>query len=788
MVGPYQVQSVLGRGSFGVVLLADHPSHPNKQFALKLVPCDHFNADVAAKARADALAEAALLESLRHPNVVCCHSNGWDSRRRAVWFALDFMDGGDLQTYIDARRRSGEGPAEPYFCRQVLGSMGGALAYIHSQGVLHRDVKPSNMLLDSQMEEVKLADFGISKILEATGCAHTFIGTPYYLSPEIIRGAPYGAASDAWALGVCIYELAALHRPFQAENQLALARQIVDEAPVALPQKCAPDVARLILSLLEKEPKKRIQLANVVAALEGTTKKEVSRLLVPCNSDGSMTAAALGHPVSARSKVHANSTPDNETSGQGRRASDTERHVGWSQPMAKSVSFGHCDEVQVEISPDTPTLQPRLAEEWSVGSSLQTEELPTEEKSQTASATQSASGTTTTAIYIGKTQDSHLQVETPRDTGLGGTSSTVGKSHGLTAPRSPSTLASSSSNGKFSQRSFGRKWFRFGGCLPMDVTFNEEVAGCCNNGHNLQRFSAPQDTLKCNVCEQRISKGASVWGCLTCNFGLCQQCAHLEAASSEAPSDSTTASSGQTTKRWFFVLPGSGCHQVKAEYLGQRIGGPVVYINGIQAPPPANGVLQYVGPGDSILELRRRDEKRNHWDLFVNGIAVEDYSAGKRKAGATDSLHNLKGMPDGSYTIATHFSQEGKRFRPIRRFHFRVNGTVNEMEIAHSDCVWEVMLNGIVMHRRTHTYWDNRYESSLRAKSSQGDPIDVFISMEWDSWRTEWCYSIAVNNVDIPYSWARQTGHVQAVSMPEVQHQHLPQAPVRYVTPAPPGH
>merc|ERR550525_296211 len=122
------------------------------------------------------------------------------------------------------------------FARRMLSAIGSALRFIHSQDVLHRDVKPSNVLLARKSNtacdtlertEIKLADFGISKILEATACASTVVGTPPYMSPEIVCGKPYGPASDAWALGACIYELVALRRPFDASNQLALVRQIV---------------------------------------------------------------------------------------------------------------------------------------------------------------------------------------------------------------------------------------------------------------------------------------------------------------------------------------------------------------------------------------------------------------------------------------------------------------------------------------------------------------------------------------------------------------------------------
>jgi len=112
--------------------------------------------------------------------------------------------------------------------------------------------------------EIKLADFGISKILEATANANTVVGTPPYMSPEIVCGKPYGPASDAWALGACLYELVALKRPFEASNQLALVRQIVDHEPAALPASTAPDVAEAVRGLLRKNPDERLSLGAVI--------------------------------------------------------------------------------------------------------------------------------------------------------------------------------------------------------------------------------------------------------------------------------------------------------------------------------------------------------------------------------------------------------------------------------------------------------------------------------------------------------------------------------------------
>lgn len=273
-IGPYQVIQFLGRGSFGVVLLASDSRDRQQRYALKLVPCDHLDAGAAARARDAALAEAELMRRLRHPHIVTCHDVCWDAERRLVWLALDYMDGGDLQSLLGARRHSGEPPPEAPFVRRLIFSVGSALRYIHSQGVLHRDVKSSNVLLSRDSTgagagEIKLADFGISKLLEVTKQAHTVVGTPAYMSPELVRGEPYGTAADCWAFGVLLYELASLDRPFEAGNQLALVRKIVEKEPAALPAGTATDVVRTIMGLLEKDPQQRLQLSETLGLSTG---------------------------------------------------------------------------------------------------------------------------------------------------------------------------------------------------------------------------------------------------------------------------------------------------------------------------------------------------------------------------------------------------------------------------------------------------------------------------------------------------------------------------------------
>jgi serine/threonine protein kinase len=281
-VGPYKVHQLLGRGSFSTVLLGQDPHHPHRRFALKVIACDHMDPNVAAEAMKEAIAEAQLLQRLRHPHIVSCHQLCWDIERCAVWLALDFMDGGDLQRLIEGWRgfsvtvAMNPGMYQASLLRRVLAALGSALIYTHSQGVLHRDVKPSNVLLSRDFRDIKLADFGISKILAATGNAHSTVGTPYYLSPEIVSGEPYGPASDAWAVGVCLYELVAMQRPFRAENQLALACQIAQQIPEPLPEGCAADIVQVVSGLLIKDPLARLELKAALSLLHEP------QLLPPC--------------------------------------------------------------------------------------------------------------------------------------------------------------------------------------------------------------------------------------------------------------------------------------------------------------------------------------------------------------------------------------------------------------------------------------------------------------------------------------------------------------------------
>lgn len=265
-MGGYVVVRLLGRGANGEVFLVQEAAGA-RSFAMKAIPCDVDGGREEASAtrtRDSALAEAKLLKDLRHPHIVACEDVFYDKESNVARLILEYMDGGDLHGHILAKREA-EGSFDAHFARRVLAAVGGALEYIHANGILHRDVKPANVLLSRRSQRIKLADFGIAKLVEATTLrADTVVGTPNYFSPELVSGEQYGPASDCWALGVCLYQVVSLRRPFDASNQLALVQQICFGNAVPLPKDTADDIRTAVEGLLQKDPQQRLPLEEVL--------------------------------------------------------------------------------------------------------------------------------------------------------------------------------------------------------------------------------------------------------------------------------------------------------------------------------------------------------------------------------------------------------------------------------------------------------------------------------------------------------------------------------------------
>lgn len=271
ILGDFKLLRELGRGGMGVVYLARQLSL-GRQVALKLLSSE-ASADSSRLARFQR--EAALLARLAHPNLVRVFLVGEDGGTH--FLAMDFVDGVDLERLLASRRdlRTAELPAAfrddwARACAGVGRDIAAGLGAAHAQGIVHRDVKPSNILIAHDGRAL-LADFGIARDLGVdalTNATGTLIGTPHYLSPECIRGEPPSPRSDVHALGAVLFEALAGRRAYDAPSVPQLLEVITrDDAPPL--RKLAPDVPRdletIVMRCLEKDPARRYADGDALA-------------------------------------------------------------------------------------------------------------------------------------------------------------------------------------------------------------------------------------------------------------------------------------------------------------------------------------------------------------------------------------------------------------------------------------------------------------------------------------------------------------------------------------------
>jgi NIMA (never in mitosis gene a)-related kinase len=265
--GLYKPVNILGRGSFGTcVLVKKAPEAPGANAGalrvVKTVDLLHASDEDTTCRWSEALREAEVLKSLRHPNII-----GYEDAFLAdthLCIVMEYADGGDLAAAIARRRESGrryhEREAMAIFAQLAL-----ALRHVHALRILHRDVKSQNVFLTST-GVVKLGDFGVAKVLDTSElCAATRIGTPQCVPPELCENHPYDFKADVWGLGVILYQLLALECPFNGASFAALAVRICTAEPRPVPSVYSPDARMLLSRLLAKRADDRPSSVEILA-------------------------------------------------------------------------------------------------------------------------------------------------------------------------------------------------------------------------------------------------------------------------------------------------------------------------------------------------------------------------------------------------------------------------------------------------------------------------------------------------------------------------------------------
>jgi len=275
----YELDTEIGRGGMGVVYRAKD-RRLKRTVAIKVLPPElAFRSEIKTRF----LREAETAAQLNHPNIVDIYAV--DEAEGIVYFVMAYITGDNL-----AKRLHDHGVLSVDETRRTLRDVADALAYAHERGVIHRDIKPDNILIDGQSGRPMVTDFGIARAisegdsrLTATGIA---IGTPTYMSPEQAAGErTIDGRSDLYSLGILGYQMLTGEPPFIANSTPAILVKHISERPTPIEQRRAEvpqDLARVIMQLLEKDPAARFpSAASVVTALDTGTIPTFSRPSMP---------------------------------------------------------------------------------------------------------------------------------------------------------------------------------------------------------------------------------------------------------------------------------------------------------------------------------------------------------------------------------------------------------------------------------------------------------------------------------------------------------------------------
>ena len=258
LIGAYRIESAIAAGGMGEVYLATDTRLDSRPVAIKFL----LRALDSEEARHRFRREVSALSALsQHPHIVTVHEAGaFDGREYLV---TEYVDGGTLSTWARSEKRNWRQVVE------LLVGVADALATAHDAGILHRDIKPDNILL-TKNGYAKLGDFGLAKVIEDGGketrtvsmspTRHgVILGTIGYLSPEQARGAALDARSDIFSFGIVLYEALSGRRPFGGATDLHVVEAVLNDAPAPLSEEIPPELRGVVEKALEKDPADRYQ-------------------------------------------------------------------------------------------------------------------------------------------------------------------------------------------------------------------------------------------------------------------------------------------------------------------------------------------------------------------------------------------------------------------------------------------------------------------------------------------------------------------------------------------------
>lgn len=261
ILGRYEIERELGRGAMGVVYLGYDPKI-SRRVAIKTLNYKQFDSSQVQSVKARFFREAEAAGRLHHPNIVTVYDVGEEPD--LAFIAMDFVEGESLDKHITADTLL---PVDAVY--ELIAQVAEALDYAHRQNIVHRDIKPGNIMYNSEDGMVKVADFGIARITDDSKTkTGDILGSPIYMSPEQLKGSKVVGATDIYSLGVTLYQLLTAEVPFNGDSIANLAYQILNKKYKSV-REVRPDLpasaARIVNKAMQKDPAKRFPDAGAMA-------------------------------------------------------------------------------------------------------------------------------------------------------------------------------------------------------------------------------------------------------------------------------------------------------------------------------------------------------------------------------------------------------------------------------------------------------------------------------------------------------------------------------------------
>tara|TARA_B100001093_G_C26828141_1_gene1014952 strand:- start:1197 stop:2597 length:1401 start_codon:yes stop_codon:yes gene_type:complete len=236
----------IGKGSFSTIYKAFN-TKDNNEYAIKEVLIDKKSI------KSNVKREFLVLKKLDHPNIVKLHDLIIDTNYNNIYFVFDYFKNGDLAKFLDNK------PLKEKYCRKYSKQLANGLKYLIDNNILHRDLKPQNILLTDDFN-IKIADFGFARKVEKDMLLNTLCGSPMYMAPEIINKQDYSIKSDLWSVGIIIYQMIFGKVPFEVNNFVQLIKKINSE-PIKFERegiKISNECLNLIENLLKIHVEERL--------------------------------------------------------------------------------------------------------------------------------------------------------------------------------------------------------------------------------------------------------------------------------------------------------------------------------------------------------------------------------------------------------------------------------------------------------------------------------------------------------------------------------------------------